>query len=257
MRILPKLFVLLMSGSQVVLAQHTTFTLPETGQVIRVSLERVPGRSDSFNSVDVISAEKHFHLAATHNVARIPATPEERRTEGFWTDIPGLTLHPSRYFLVSKYGTATNAHTLLFFVGQAGGSDAAPVLVIGFSETGSPYKVLEREYLDVISFQSAADGTALIVGKDTLSQVMGGEGGNGSTKPYATTYDHSRFSSFTLETRQTIRWKNLAATTKSTMYGQVRALEQTTPSFTTFQVIIDSSVHRLRKRKLFSEGRNN
>jgi hypothetical protein len=178
-----------MSGSQVVLAQHTTFTLPETGQVIRVSLERVPGRSDSFNSVDVISAEKHFHLAATHNVARIPATPEERRTEGFWTDIPGLTLHPSRYFLVSKYGTATNAHTLLFFVGQAGGSDAAPVLVIGFSETGSPYKVLEREYLDVISFQSAADGTALIVGKDTLSQVMGGEGGNGSTKPYATTYD--------------------------------------------------------------------
>jgi hypothetical protein len=196
MRILPRLLVLLISTSQFALAQRTAFKLPETGQDITLSFHPVSDRKDSFDSIDVISAAKRFHFPAKNTVARIPANTEARQVDGFWVDIRGLKLHPSRYFLVGKYGTDTDVHTLLFFVGFAGASDAAPTLVLGFSATGDPYKVLEREYFDVSSFQSAANGTALIVGKETLSQVMGGDGGNGSTKPYATTYDP--FSVFTV-----------------------------------------------------------
>lgn len=189
MRILPNFLMLVMAASQFGVAQHATYTLPETGQVITVSLHPVSDRSDSFDSVDVISAGKHFHFSAKNTVARIPATAERRRVEGFWIHIPGLKSHPSRYFLIGEYGTGADVHSLLFFFGSAGASDAAPLLVLGFSPTGEPYKVVEREYLDVTSFQSAADGTARIVGKDVLSQVMGGDGGNDSKKPYATTYD--------------------------------------------------------------------
>ncbi len=189
MRNLSRLIVLLISASQLALAQRTAFTLPETGQDITLSFHPVSDRKDSFDSIDVISAGKHFHFSAKNTVARIPANAEARRVDGFWVEIPGLKLHPSRYFLVGKYGSDTDVHTLLFFVGLASASDAAPSLILGFSATGEPYKVLEREYLDVSSFQSAADGTALIVGKDVLSEVMAGDGFNGSTKPYATTYD--------------------------------------------------------------------
>ncbi|RSL16163.1 hypothetical protein EDE15_1673 [Edaphobacter aggregans] len=195
MRILLKL-LLLLSASQLALAQRATFTLPETGQVITFSFHPVSDPSDNFDSVDVTSADKHFHFPAKNTVARFPATAKERRAEGFWIDIPGLKLHPSRYFLVGNYGTATDVHSLLFFVGAAYASEASPLLVLGFSATGEPYKVLERQYLDVTSFQLAPDGTPLIVGKDALSEVMRGDGGNGSAKPYATTYDP--FSVFTL-----------------------------------------------------------
>jgi hypothetical protein len=189
MRIFPGLLAFMISVSQLALAQRAIFTLPETGQDLTLSFHPVSNRNDSFDSMDVISAGKHFHFSAKNTVARIPANAEARRVDGFWVDIPGLKLHPSRYFLVGEYGPDAGVHTLLFFVGLAGASDAAPSLVLGFSATGEPYKVLEREHLDVNSFQSAADGTALIVGRETLSQAMGGDGGNGSTKPYATTYD--------------------------------------------------------------------
>ena len=189
MRILPRLLVLLISASQFVIAQHAAYTLPETGQVMTFSFHPASDGSTGFNSVDVISAGKHFHFRVKNNMARFAATAEERRAEGLWSDIPGLKLHPSRYFLIGKYGAGADIHSLLFFVGQAYASEASPLFVLGFSAMGEPYKVLERGYLDVTSFQSTADGTALIVGKDALSQVMGGDGGNGSEEPYATTYD--------------------------------------------------------------------
>jgi hypothetical protein len=189
MRILPRLLVLLIAASQFVIAQHAAYTLPETGHVITFSFHPASDGSDVFSSVDVISASKHFHFPAKNNLVRFAATAEERRAEGVWIDIPGLELHPSRYFLIGKYGTGADVHSLLFFVGPAYASEASPLLVLGFSATGDPYKVLERDYLDVTSFQSATDGTALIVGKDALSEVMGGDGGNGSKMPYATTYD--------------------------------------------------------------------
>jgi hypothetical protein len=197
MRIHLRLLVLLISASQLAFAQQTAFRLPETGQDITLSFHPVSGRKDSFDSIDVISTGKHFHFSAKNTVARIPSNAEARRLDGFRVDIPGLRLHPSRYFLVGKYGADSDVHTLLFFVGLVGASNAAPSLVLGFSATGDPYKVLERVYLDVSSFQPTTDGTALIVGKETLSQVMAGDGGNGSTKPYATTYDP--FSVFTVQ----------------------------------------------------------
>jgi hypothetical protein len=198
MKIFPKLFVLLISAAQLTIAQRANFTLPETGKVVTISFEPASARTDSYTSVDVISAGNRFHFFAKNTMAQFAATAEERRADGSAIDIPGLKLHPSRYFLVGKYGTDTEVHSLLFIVGLAGASDAAPLLVLGFSATGNPYKVLEREHLDVTSFQSVPDGTALIVGKETLSQVMAGDGGNGSTKPYATTYDP--FSVFTVAT---------------------------------------------------------
>jgi hypothetical protein len=61
--------------------------------------------------------------------------------------------------------------------------------VVGFTYTGEPYKVLELDNYDLTAFQQAADNTALIIGKESLSQVMSGDGGSGSKEPYATTYD--------------------------------------------------------------------
>jgi hypothetical protein len=183
------LLTLAVTVGQFATAQRTTYTVPETGQVITLSFHPEPHGNNSFDSIDVTSAGKHFHFIAKYGVARIPATADERRSGGFWIDIPGLKLHPSRYFLVGKYGTDSGVHSLLFFVGQARASDAAPTLVLGFSATGEPYKVIEREYLDVTSFQPAVDGAALIIGKDVMSEVVSGDGSSGSKSPYATTYD--------------------------------------------------------------------
>jgi hypothetical protein len=190
------LLTLAAAASQFATAQRATYTVPETGQVITLSFHSEAPNKNIFDSIDITSTDKHVHFIPKYGVARIPATADERKSGGFRVNIPGLKLHPSRYFLTGKYGTDPDVHSLLFFVGQAGASDAAPTFVLGFSETGEPYKVLERDYLDVTSFQSTLDGTALIIGKETLSQVMGGDGYNGSTKPYATTYDP--FSVFTV-----------------------------------------------------------
>jgi hypothetical protein len=183
-----RFLVFLLTAAQIAVAQSVNFTLPETGHLISLTFRHDTDSIDSFRALDINSAGKHFHLTAK-SIARIPATSDERHNRGFWIDIPGLKLDPARYFLVGKYGTDSDKHTLLFFVSEAGASDAAGLLVIGFSATGDPYKVLERDYFDVTSFQSTNDDAGFIVGKETLSQVMGGDGFNGSTKPYATTYD--------------------------------------------------------------------
>ncbi|WP_353072222.1 hypothetical protein [Tunturiibacter gelidiferens] len=184
-----KFLILVIASYQVAAGESVNFSLPETNKLISFTFQSKPGGNSSFRSFQVDSEGKHFDFTARNSIARIPANPNERRALGYWIDIPGLKLHPSRYFLVGKYGTASDSRTLLFFISDAGASDAAALLVIGFSTSGDPYKVLERDYLDVTSFQSTPDGTGLIVGKETLSQVMGGDGFNGSTKPYATTYD--------------------------------------------------------------------
>ncbi len=116
MRILLRLLVLLISANQLTSAQQMVFRLSETGQDITLSFNSVLDRKDTFDSINVISAGKHFHFSAKNTVARIPANAEARSRADLWVDIPGLKLHSSRYFLVGKYGTDTDVHTLLFFV---------------------------------------------------------------------------------------------------------------------------------------------
>ncbi|MBB5319019.1 hypothetical protein [Tunturibacter empetritectus] len=184
-----KFLILLIASCQVAAAESVNISLPETNKLISFTFQTKPGGNSSFRSFQVDSAGKHFNFTARNPIARIPANPDERRALGYWIDIPGLKLNPSRYFLVGKYGTDADSHTLLFFISETEESDAAALLVIGFSTSGDPYKVLERDHLDVTSLKSTPDGAGLIVGKETLSQVMDGDGFNGSTKPYATTYD--------------------------------------------------------------------
>jgi hypothetical protein len=179
MSLAQKFSILLIASCQVAAAESVNFSLPETNKLISFTFQSKPGGNSSFRSFQVDSAGKHFNFIARN--------PIERRALGI--DIPGLKLHPSRYFLVSKYGADADPHTLLFFISEAGASDADALLVIGFSTSGDPFKVLELDHLDVTSLKSTPDGTGLIVGKETLSQVMDGDGFNGSTKPYATTYD--------------------------------------------------------------------
>jgi hypothetical protein len=187
--------ILLVMAASPAAGQHATFTLPETGQPISFTFQPVPQTHDNYGSIAVDAAGKRFQFVAKNPIARIPATPAERTEGGFFVNIPGLKIDPARYFLAGKFGTDSAPHTLLFFLSEAGASDAASLLVIGFLAGGEPYKVLERNNLDVTSFQPKGDDDALIIGKETMSEVMAGDGGNGSTKPYATTYDP--FSVFT------------------------------------------------------------
>lgn len=145
--------------------------------------------SDPSTVIHITSAGTTYGIPSPNVIEPLPATPEERHQSGFWLDISGLELDPSLYCLTTRYTEASQSHTLLFFISGAGASDAAPVLVIGFTQDGVPYKVLERNQLDITSFEISPDGTPLIIGKATLSQVMTGDGGNGSKAPYATTYD--------------------------------------------------------------------
>jgi hypothetical protein len=174
---------------QTAVAQRVHLKLPETQRNITVSFEPVSGSKDNFRLIHIDSDGRSFRFAPKAPVARIPTSPEERLQRGIWDKISGLQLHSSRYFFHGEYSSDSKPHTLLFFVSEAGASDAAPLLVLGFSADGRPYKVLEREEFDPTSFQATDRGDALIIGKATMSQGMGGDDSNGSKTPYATTYD--------------------------------------------------------------------
>jgi hypothetical protein len=73
-------------------------------------------------------------------------------------------------------------------MGEGIASDACAMLLIGFDTKGQPYKLLEKETMEVTSFLKQAGKSALIVGKPTLSQVVGNID-NPTSGPYATTYD--------------------------------------------------------------------
>jgi hypothetical protein len=105
-----------------------------------------------------------------HNpIHRIPATPKERREFLWITDTSGLKLDPSRFFMIGQYMADAKPHTLLFFFSHGYASDAAPLLILGFSPTGRPFKAFEREY-ELKSFEQTQNG-ALIIGKETVPQA--------------------------------------------------------------------------------------
>lgn len=175
--------------AQPTFAQHATLVLPETGKSISLSFELMPGKQGNFRSIRVASGGDNFHFALKTPITRIPANAAEQLHSGVWNKVPGLQLDGSRYFFRGEYSADSKPHTLLFFVGEPGASNPGRLFVLGFTGDGTPYKVLERNNLDILSFQSSEDSNAFIVGKATMSQVMAGDGGNGSKTPYATTYD--------------------------------------------------------------------
>jgi hypothetical protein len=169
-------------------AQRATFLLPETGKLISLKFEPTPHNPASSRSIDISSEERHVRFVPKAPVAHIPESSEERLQRGLWDKVSGLKLHSSRYFFQGEYGIDSKVHTLLFFVGEPG-IGAAPLFVVGFSADSTPFKVLERGEFDVYGFQPIDDKDVLIIGKATMSQVISGDGSNGSKTTYATTYD--------------------------------------------------------------------
>lgn len=169
-------------------AQNVSITVPDVGRVT-LSFIAQPHSNNNFRSIIIRSAGKSVSFNPKYPIAHIPSNPSERMSRGLWDHISGVQLDPSRYFFRGDYISDSQLHTLFFFVGEGWASDAAPLLVIGFTYMGEPYKVLARDNFDMTSFLQASDNTALIIGKPTMSQIMGGDGGNGSKAPYATTYD--------------------------------------------------------------------
>lgn len=176
----------LVTSGQCCVAQRAKLLLPETKREVSVTLTK-PVERGSFRTVTIVSNGRSVSLMPKNSVIQIPDGAGEKLARGVWTDIPGLKLHPSRCFLTGSYSIDSQSHTLLFFLGEAG-IGAAPVFIVGFSDDGQPFKILDQTELDVTSLQPSPDGV-FIVGKTSLSEVMAGDGGKGSKKPYATTYD--------------------------------------------------------------------
>jgi hypothetical protein len=182
--------LILVSGH--VIAATAKIPIAETGQKVVIEFEQREGAGlhvNPFTIIHIRSTDKTYLIESTNVFDSFPISAEERRNNGFWLNIPGLTLDPSLYCLRADYREESKHHTLLFFISRAGASDAAALLVLGFTEEGSPYKVLESNQLDMTSFEIGSDGSQRIIGRPTMSQVMAGDGSKGSKAPYATTYD--------------------------------------------------------------------
>jgi hypothetical protein len=162
----------------------TTLHLPETNANISIHVRLQPGLGKPFRTIQFGIEGHTYHLIAKSDLQYL-SKPEGLGLEPA-DPIRGLVLDPSRLFFLAHYTAETKPHTLLFFIGDAGASDAAPVLVVGFHEDGSPYKVLELDQFDTSNFTQLDDGSPVIIGKATLSQAYS-EAAKDSL--YATTYD--------------------------------------------------------------------
>jgi hypothetical protein len=165
---------------------HTTIHPPELPQSIQLIFETADTR-DGFTRIRFLSEENSYTLSAKYGLRRLN-TPGDPRASTPDFNVPNLPFDKSRYFRIGHYTDAIGEHTLLFFMGEGIASDACAMLVIGFDTKGQPYKLLEKETMEVTSFLQQAGKSALIVGKPTLSQVVGNID-NPTSGPYATTYD--------------------------------------------------------------------
>jgi hypothetical protein len=183
------LLAALLLSTAVLPAQCATFRVPEFAQPITISLGHNAPNGAGFNTL-TIRADGHATTFHPRNaVACAPSVKEDRKKDISRAGIEGMQLDSSLCFFTGQFGADMAKHTLLAFVSEGGASDAAPVLVIGFDANGLPYKVLERDELDLTSLISKPDGSALLIGKPTLSQVMASLDYNSHKDPYATTYD--------------------------------------------------------------------
>jgi hypothetical protein len=168
------------------LAQSTKFFLPETGATITLSFTPDKQFPEDFRTIVIRSSGMTTRFTAHDQMIRIPATRQERKEAFIWSaDASGLKIHPSHYFLVGQYSVDAKPHTLLFFLSDATASDAAPLLIIGFSDQGVPFKLFERQY-ELTSFEPTDTG-ALITGNESISQAMCDSGDPHA--PSSTSYD--------------------------------------------------------------------
>jgi len=170
-------------------AQRVTLHIPESNDAVTVLLSQ-PAKDDLGFSLLTIRVNGHATVFHPRNpLTCAPPDLEARKNDLDWADIKGMPFDPSFCFHRAQFGNQTK-HTLLAFISHGFASDSGPTFVLGFRADGTPYKVLERDELDLFAFEpSTAEETARIIGFPSLSQVMFGEGGNDSKSPYATTYD--------------------------------------------------------------------
>lgn len=162
---------------------HATIHPAEFTQPIHLSFESAATSRD-FTKIRFRSAKGTYTVSSAFGLRRLnsPDAPD--------FDIPYLPFDKSQYFRIGRYTNVSGKHTLLFFSGDAFASDASALLVIGFDTEGLPYKLLEKESLELTAFiLPTNDKPALIVGKPTLSQVQSKNFDNPTSGPYATTYD--------------------------------------------------------------------
>jgi hypothetical protein len=170
-------------------AQRVLIHIPEIEGPVTVSLSQ-PAKDDLGFSVLTVRVNGHATVFRPKNpIACAPPDVEARKNDLDWANIKGMPFDHSFCFHRAEYGNQAK-HTLLAFMSHGFASDAGPIFVLGFQADGTPYKALERDELDLFALEpSTTDETTRIIGFPTLSQVMFGEGLNGSKAPYATTYD--------------------------------------------------------------------
>jgi len=171
-------------------AQSSAIEIPESHSRISIHLSAKDADLDGYRSITISSDKRSTRIAPRNPVFCIPADKQDRLETGLLAEPKGMSLDRSRCFFRGTYTANGAPHTLLVFLSEGYASNAAPLLILGFHANGTPFKVLERNELDPLAFEfEPADGTARFIGAPTLSQVSYGDGFNGSTKPYATTYD--------------------------------------------------------------------
>jgi hypothetical protein len=166
---------------------RATIHPPELPQPLQLIFESADtGRG--FTRIVFRSTDGSYTISSAYVLRRLN-TPGDPRADTPDFNVPNLRFDSSRYFRIGHYTDSLGEHTLLFFMGEGIASDACAMLLMGFDTNGKPYKLLEKETFEVTSFSQSTDGKpALIVGKPTLSQVMGNID-NPTSRPYATTYD--------------------------------------------------------------------
>lgn len=171
-------------------AQSASIDLPESHTRTYIHLSAKDTDRDGYRSITISANKRSTRITPRNPIDCIPADKQGRLETGLWAEPKGMPIDGSRCFFRGTYTANGATHTLLVFLSEGYASNAAPLLILGFHADGTPFKVLERDELDPLEFKfDPADGTARFIGAPTLSQVSYGDGGNGSTKPYATTYD--------------------------------------------------------------------
>lgn len=148
---------------------HAVIQSPEFPQPIQLTFEAASSHRE-FTRIRFRSANSTYILNSVYSLRRLNV-PNDPKADIPDFNISNLPFDSSRYFRVGHYKDANGNHTLFFFVGEGYASDPCSALVVGFDLKGHPYKVLEKETLEVTAFLQSVDGKSpRIVGKPTLSR---------------------------------------------------------------------------------------
>lgn len=181
-----RLFIPALGLATALTAPQATVRIPDSPNPVVIHLgDPLPDQ----RGFQTLTISTNGHRATYKPHALLNCKTKAPETDLTWTKISGMTLDPSGCFFTGTFGTPSDRHTILVFRNEAGDSSAAPVFIVGFQPGGVAYRVLDQDAFDPIDLISRDDGTALLIGAPTLSQIAYGAGSDGDTRPYATTYD--------------------------------------------------------------------